>query len=923
MALAYVGKVCVWSGIEYVASNGDGVRVDWMLEVEDGWVCVDWWEGWVLQMTSDVDGAMDVRDRCGDEWRLKEIVYIYPICMHAEIVVSTVADFYGGINPSTLSGAIDIVVVERKDGELHCSPFHVRFGKLKLLRPSEKKVSITINGVLTNLEMKVGEAGEAFFVVETDDPEIASEYATSPIPQATAAPEELNADVLDLGESITLNRESDGTVLGMSKGEESADKPATVSNGDGHRGGHRARSASERPLSDVFDGSFKMDMEDDENYPMSEGDADPAAQHGFRSDIHANRSLYNTSPIPPGSPSNEWSWTWGGLPVKADENTELIVEHAEDHIEADGEGLSSTAVKSPSQISTLSTAIKATDARSALGDDPLTVNEKVDSFLASLPEGSATTSDDVKKPASFGLTLPLKNVTKVEMSLCGKAAVQPLLNLGTEGLKNSPEEKQVEEIFQRFAITYDAFGTDPTIVHHPDLVIRINGSSYYDWSSASILLISLLAFGKAPPLSPPKADRPAGPGSEPKKYSGFSAGLRQWWSRGNVEGGADPQLSTSPSKSAPLGSSPPVPVPTAMRAPSPTPSSQTAPAVSEKKAEPPQTRKRQNYVKTLRLTSDQLKELNLKKGVNTVAFSVTSRLQGTATCISKIFFWEHDVKVVISDVDGTITKSDALGHLFYYGRKGLDTFRCCVAITNIRKNGYQILYLTSRAIGQYTSTRDYLMKIEQGSYQLPDGPVIMSPDRLFTALHREVIQRKPEIFKIAALRDVKGLFGDKTPFYAGFGNRITDALAYRAVHIPPSRIFTIDPTGEVKLELLSSYKSSYIKLNDIVDQIFPHVEKNIGDGYGDFEFWRMPVPNVVVVGEEEEEEEEDEEDILEDVIEGTGRKGDENVEVIGGGVMDPFEDEEEDDEEGGDMEGGENPIEDLAERVRELHNEPF
>ena len=39
--------------------------------------------------------------------------------------------------------------------------------------------------------------------------------------------------------------------------------------------------------------------------------------------------------------------------------------------------------------------------------------------------------------------------------------------------------------------------------------------------------------------------------------------------------------------------------------------------------------------------------------------------------------------------------------------------------------------------------------------------------------HREVIDRRPEEFKIAALRDIKRLFGDRNPFYAGFGNRFT------------------------------------------------------------------------------------------------------------------------------------------------------
>lgn len=54
---------------------------------------------------------------------------------------TSVQSFYNELNPATLSGAVDIVVVQQPDGELACSPFHVRFGKLSLLMPQEKKVS--------------------------------------------------------------------------------------------------------------------------------------------------------------------------------------------------------------------------------------------------------------------------------------------------------------------------------------------------------------------------------------------------------------------------------------------------------------------------------------------------------------------------------------------------------------------------------------------------------------------------------------------------------------------------------------------------------------------------------------------------------------------------------------------------------------
>jgi phosphatidate phosphatase LPIN len=128
--------------------------------------------------------------------------------------------------------------------------------------------------------------------------------------------------------------------------------------------------------------------------------------------------------------------------------------------------------------------------------------------------------------------------------------------------------------------------------------------------------------------------------------------------------------------------------------------------------------------------------------------------------------------------------------------------------TKIHGNGYYILYLTSRAIGQADITRGYLKGIEQGSHQLPDGPVLMSPDRLIAALKREVIDRRPEEFKIACLRDIKRLFGDRNPFYAGFGNRITDAMSYRAVGIPTYRIYSINSNGEVKMDFFTGYKSS-------------------------------------------------------------------------------------------------------------------
>lgn len=93
-------------------------------------------------------------------------------------------EFYNEINTATLTGAIDVIVVEQEDGTYNCSPFHVRFGKLGVLRSREKVVDIEINGEPQDIHMKLGESGEAFFVeeIEDDENEIPEHLATSPIP---------------------------------------------------------------------------------------------------------------------------------------------------------------------------------------------------------------------------------------------------------------------------------------------------------------------------------------------------------------------------------------------------------------------------------------------------------------------------------------------------------------------------------------------------------------------------------------------------------------------------------------------------------------------------------------------------------------------------------------------------------------------
>ena len=220
-------------------------------------------------------------------------------------------------------------------------------------------------------------------------------------------------------------------------------------------------------------------------------------------------------------------------------------------------------------------------------------------------------------------------------------------------------------------------------------------------------------------------------------------------------------------------------------------------------------------------SSNQIKKLELKEGPNEVLYVVTSKTGGIQTLKSHIYLWKSNQKVIISDIDGTITKSDVLGYIFPFFGKDWSHEGVTDLFTNLYKNGYKIIYLTARAIGQSNMTKNYLNNLIQEKKTLPPGPMLMSPDGLFSALKREVIQRKPHLLKIPLLTEIKNLFPDNVkPFFAGFGNRDTDAIAYRYLDIPLNNIFIVDPNSEV-IQLGKEETTSYKDINNELEKYFP------------------------------------------------------------------------------------------------------
>ncbi|XP_049348881.1 phosphatidate phosphatase PAH2-like isoform X3 [Solanum verrucosum] len=218
---------------------------------------------------------------------------------------------------------------------------------------------------------------------------------------------------------------------------------------------------------------------------------------------------------------------------------------------------------------------------------------------------------------------------------------------------------------------------------------------------------------------------------------------------------------------------------------------------------------------------EQLATLNLKEGKNIVVFTFSTAMLGKQQVDARIYLWRWDANIVISDVDGTITRSDVLGQ--FMPLVGRDWSQTGVAhlLSAIKENGYQLLFLSARSISQAYLTRQFLFNLMQDGKGLPEGPVVTSPDGLFLSLYREVVKRAPQEFKIACLQEIKALFPcDRNPFYAGFGNRDTDEICYLKVEIPEGKIFTINSKGQIVLKR-NTDTMSYSCLHGCVNDLFP------------------------------------------------------------------------------------------------------
>ncbi|NP_001006386.3 phosphatidate phosphatase LPIN2 [Gallus gallus] len=835
-------------------------------------------------------------------------------------VLVTVKELYKGINQATLSGCIDVVVVRQQDGTYQCSPFHVRFGKLGVLRSKEKVIDIEINGDAVDLHMKLGDNGEAFFVQETEEEneKVPAYLATSPIPTEDQFFKDTGNHLIS-GES---ERTCANSEIPHAMETETVFTPGSVKKKKRRRKKYKQDIRKEDQISSTgTEEIFEMEISSDDEksvQPLSPYSEPVCPKSDSELEVKPAESLLRSE--------SHMEWTWGGFPestkiskkeklehprtatITPSEKTHFRVILSSDEVEDDDvvkdsvctvlkpEPRTHPMLKQMDVKDSLASAIIEpqdslpldSDHHSRLLVDSLSETKptaKVDSpskkkgvhkrshhqgpddiYLEDLkalePEVAAlyfpksdsdpgfrqwTESDNLsgsQSPQSVGsaaadsgtecMSDSAMDLPDVTLSLCG-------------GLNENGEISK--EKFMEHIITYHEFAENPGLIDNPNLVIRIY-NRYYNWALAAPMILSLQVFQK----SLPKATVESWVKEKMPKKSG------RWWFWRKRESMTKQIPEAKEGKSETQRTNElPATIKEQVNSRPPEDDSSSDEASQELKEslkidaapiEHPTHGNIPSYKKSLRLSSDQIAKLKLRDGPNDVVFSITTQYQGTCRCAGTIYLWNWDDKIIISDIDGTITKSDALGQILPQLGKDWTHQGIAKLYHSINENGYKFLYCSARAIGMADMTRGYLHWVNDKGTILPRGPLMLSPSSLFSAFHREVIEKKPEKFKIECLNDIKNLFApSKQPFYAAFGNRPNDVYAYMQVGVPDCRIFTVNPKGELIQERTKGNKSSYYRLSELVEHVFPLLNKEQSSAFpcpefSSFCYWRDPLPDL-------------------------------------------------------------------------------
>ncbi|XP_077212857.1 lipin family protein [Tasmannia lanceolata] len=796
-------------------------------------------------------------------------------------------------------GAVDIIVVEQEDGTYRSTPWYVRFGKFQgVLKGAEKIVRISVNGIEAGFHMYLDNSGEAYFVrevVSNKDNGTDQVLNNSDISEVTQDDNVINGsnhrnengvpsvdeDIKFLNGCVPLGTDQigNGEAVNEQNLYEFQDTQSQVSPGSPGDGSYHYGSLEHMedlvksqssdsgvvlvsvdghiltaPISSCEENTYNVQLstpqfhlgpgegsevtieqlQDDVNVSMSRKEVfqsclalsdlafeieneDTQAACSPSTGLAANVSTHDSQNSPSSHRSMEEAQ--GGRDLKFENGARVPLPNSYSPCNS-GSPTSTIQVDSETNAS-----IKGnTEYMSSDGASVHSVSndlEQENGLLPAVhgPQGPSQIrhafEDEFNKPST---------PERFEISLCGN-----LLRAGM-GLGSA------DEVFNAHRITKEEFIVSrESIIKNESLIVRFK-ERYLPWDKAAPIILGMAAFGLHLPAEP-KDDIPVEQDETPK--------IRE----------DNPGLSSTPSgRRWRLWPIPFRRVKSLQHTNSNCSSEEvfvdSESCLQSPNAEPTSTANgdnespRKQFLRTNLPTSEQIASLNLKDGQNMIAFIFSTRVLGKQQVDAHVYLWKWNARIVISDVDGTITKSDVLGQFMPLVGKDWTQSGVARLFSAIKENGYQLLFLSARAIVQAYLTRSFLLNLKQDGKALPNGPVVISPDGLFPSLYREVIRRAPHEFKIACLEDIRALFpSDYNPFYAGFGNRETDEISYRKMGIPKGKILIINPKGEVAINHCVDVKS-YTSLHTLVNDMFPPTRLAEHEEFNSWNYWKVPLPNI-------------------------------------------------------------------------------
>lgn len=167
------------------------------------------------------------------------------------------------------------------------------------------------------------------------------------------------------------------------------------------------------------------------------------------------------------------------------------------------------------------------------------------------------------------------------------------------------------------------------------------------------------------------------------------------------------------------------------------------------------------------------------------------------------FVAPQDSKLVVTDVDGTLTSSEnEFVETVAVGSSAEVQPHAAQALQALAAAGYQIVYVTARGNYYTEDTRTWL-----ASEGFPRGPLRLAPDRV-TLPGADTIT-----YKTSTFLDLETSFS----IFAGIGNRDSDITAYTNAAVDPFHIFIKLPefAGECQADLYADKAIGFADYNDL------------------------------------------------------------------------------------------------------------